>query len=65
MGDTLSLSSLLGLSKEAAIDIIHNHGMKSRVTSEDGKPLIGTRDYRLDRVNLNIEQGKVTKASIG
>lgn len=32
-----------------------------RVRKLDGKPQIGTSDYRTDRLNVEVENGKITK----
>lgn len=56
---------VIGMEKQAAIDLIKARGLKSRIRSEDGKSFIGTCDYRLDRINLHIQDGKVIKASKG
>lgn len=56
---------VIGMEKQAAIDLIHSKGMVSRVRSEDGKSFMGTCDARRDRVNLHVVNGKVEKASIG
>jgi len=56
---------VIGMEKQAAIDLIKSQGLKVRVRSEDGQAFVGTCDYRLDRINLSIENGKVIKASKG
>ncbi len=59
------IPSLKGLTEAEAKVKIEEAGLVARVTSKDGQPLIVTRDYRLDRVNLHIEKEKVTKAYTG
>lgn len=56
---------VIGMEKQAAIDLIKGQGLKCRVRSEDGESFIGTCDYRMDRINLHIEDGKVVKANRG
>lgn len=56
---------VIGMEKQAAIDLIKSQGLKARVRSEDGQSFVGTMDYRLDRINLHIQDGKVVKASKG
>lgn len=56
---------VIGMEKQAAIDFCKTQGVKVRVRSEDGKSFIGTADYRMDRINLHIENGKVVKANRG
>jgi hypothetical protein len=40
-------------------------GWTIRVMSRDGEDLMGTMDYRPDRLNLTVEQGTVTSVDIG
>lgn len=56
---------VIGMEKQAAIDLIKSKGFRVRVRSEDGQAFVGTCDYRTDRFNLNIENGKVTSVSKG
>lgn len=56
---------VIGMEKQAAIDLIKGRGLKARVRSEDGQSFMGTADYRRDRINLHIQDGKVVKASVG
>jgi hypothetical protein len=56
---------LIGLSTEAAIELLKSNGFKARIMEEDGQVFIGTCDYCLDRFNLNIVKGIVIAASKG
>lgn len=56
---------VIGMEKQAAIDLIKGQGLKVRIKSEDGVPFVGTCDYRTDRLNLHITDGKVTSVSKG
>lgn len=49
----------MGMSKLEAIDYIKKSGFKARIVREDGQSFFVTKDYRLDRFNLDIEQEKV------
>lgn len=51
--------------KADAISYIESFKMTYRVIKEDNKKQICTRDYRLDRLNLTIENGKVISATYG
>jgi hypothetical protein len=53
------------LSLERAEEAIRAFGMVSRVVSVDGESMMVTEDYRTDRVNIEITDGLVSKASIG
>ena len=61
----MNVNQLIGLSKKEAIDLIESNGFKYRITREDKNARMGTMDHRLDRVKLQIDSGKVSKASIG
>jgi hypothetical protein len=60
-----NFDSLIGLTEEDAIEILKDEGWRVRITVRDGKYYIVTRDYRLDRVNLQIVDGKVNKIDVG
>ena len=36
-----------------------------RIAQEDGQDFALTRDYRVDRVDLTVNKGVVTKVSVG
>lgn len=58
-------NDVIGMEKQAAIDLIQSKGLRVRVRSEDGQARVGTCDYRPDRLNLHIEKGKVVSVSKG
>lgn len=59
------VSSLEGLTEAEAKAKIEAAGLVARITRKDGELYIVTRDYRLDRINLEIVKEKVTKAYTG
>ena len=61
----LDPSKLIGLFEQEAAFLIKKHGFTYRITKINGKALIATRDYKHDRVNLEFENGKITRASVG
>lgn len=63
--EKLNPNKLLNLYEQEATYLIQKHGLKCRITKRDGKPAPITRDYKHDRINLEIEKGKVVKASVG
>lgn len=65
MAGSTDVGGLVGMTKEAATAKMEGSGFRVRVTSEDGKSFIGTRDFRTDRVNLVVVGGKVVRASVG
>ena len=58
-------SDVIGMEKQAAIDLITEKGFKVRIRSEDGEAFMGTCDFRTDRFNLHIVNGKVASVSKG
>lgn len=56
---------LIGMEKQAALDLCASKGVKCRVESEDGQSFMVTMDYRMDRINLHITAGKVTSVTRG
>jgi hypothetical protein len=56
---------VVGKTVDEAKQLCEQAGFQLRLTMEDGKAYICTRDYRTDRVNVHVENGKVTKATIG
>ena len=59
------LDMLIGLKQSEAEAMIRASGLRIRVVSRDGKHFILKTDYRLDRVNLTVVGGVVTKAMVG
>jgi hypothetical protein len=64
-GPTFATSAPIGLSELEAIKVIESEGFTARVVARDGESLSGTKDYRLDRVNISIENGVVVSAELG
>jgi hypothetical protein len=60
-----SLETLVGQPEATAVELLKNNGWKVRITVRDGEPFIGTCDFRDDRVQLQVRDGKITKISIG
>ncbi len=61
-------AEVIGMTEAEAISIIEivsSEELTYRVTRRDGESYPMTMDYRLDRINLEINNGVVTKASIG
>lgn len=40
-------------------------GISKRITSDEGKGVMGDCSYRLDRINLHVLKGVVTRAYLG
>lgn len=56
---------LVGLSFEDAQDLVLANNLKFRVVKQDGRAAICTRDYNLDRVNVELENGHVIATKRG
>ena len=56
---------IVGLSIDNAIEILNAANAISRISKINGKALVLTRDYKLDRYNLEIEDGMVIAVSFG
>lgn len=56
---------VIGLDKQAAIDLAHSQGYTVRISEENGtsNQLVG--DYSPGRINIAIADGKVIRAVLG
>jgi cyanophycinase-like exopeptidase len=59
------MPDVVGMTENEATAALMAAGFTARVMSVDGKSLVGTADFRTDRANLALRDGKVTKVSIG
>lgn len=54
----------IGLTVDVAMSKIPESDIKTiRATNIDGKPIVGIRDYRKDRLNVHINNGVIVKIS--
>lgn len=60
-----NIQKYIGLTEAKAVVAIQKVGMLARITQRDDKSFIGTCDFRINRVNLVIKEGKVVEANIG
>ncbi len=61
----MEIADVLGVPKADAIKYLESHGWKVRVLREDEKSHMVTKDFRTNRVNLQIDGGVVTEVDIG
>lgn len=61
----LELNELIGLLEKKAINYISSYGYSYRITKRDDKLYPIKMDHCKTRINLQIENGLVTKADIG
>ena len=64
-GDPEKPDSYIGLEEKAAGDMADKAGIKWRIIEVDGKPRPATMDYRPDRLNFAIKDGKVIRVTQG
>jgi len=64
-GKPLPASSYVGLTKKDAIAQAKAHDQPRRIGREDGEQFMLTQDFVPDRVTFEIDNGKVTKATLG
>lgn len=63
---TLKIEDLVGMSERSAVRKIENARYLARTISRDGVPRITPgEDVDMERVNLVVENGDVTKAWLG
>lgn len=55
----VSDAQLIGMEKQAALDLCKAEGVPVRITSEDGRAFMVTDDYVVPRLNLGFVKGKV------
>ena len=58
-------ATLIGMKKKVAISCIQSLSGSHRIAQEDGQSFALTKDYRIDRVDLTLRKGFVTKVSVG
>ena len=56
--------AVLGKAYEEARNLVSESGCEMRLSSRDGESFPMTMDFRGDRVNLDLVDGKVTSASV-
>jgi hypothetical protein len=64
-GSIKLLESLIGLTKEEGRKLCLDNDYKIRVTREDSNNYVITMDLRFDRINLELDNGIITKCDIG
>jgi hypothetical protein len=59
------LEGIIGKSLKEGIELVKSNGFSVRVTREDDERFFVTQDLRFDRINLEIDNEKITSARIG
>jgi len=61
----MNTEEFIGLTLEEALKLASSKKLKFRVVKEDSKVFVGSYDFFTDRVNVEIEKGKIVQAGIG
>lgn len=64
-GSNELLESLIVMDKESGSELCKKKDYKVRIKREDSNNYIITMDLRFDRINLEIDNGIITKCDIG
>ena len=64
-GNELLINSIVGKTIEDAKELAGFNGFAIRTVREDGEQFIVTMDHRMDRINIDVENGIVVAARIG
>jgi hypothetical protein len=59
------IKSIIGKTLNEAKELASFNGYSTRVTREDSINYVVTMDLRFDRINLQLDNGVVTKCNIG
>ena len=62
---TLATEAVIGMTVDEATAWANERGMTVRVVKLDGESLPGTKDYRPERINVEVENGVITAATLG
>lgn len=58
-------NQVIGMDENDAVTLIEDNGLRARVVCRNGKHFGVTMDYRIDRINLTVVDGKITRTQIG
>lgn len=61
----INTKGLIGLDEIQASQLIMVAKGHVNITVKDGIPICENRDFRMDRVNLELRNGRVVKAYVG
>lgn len=61
--ETFNAGAAIGMDEKWAEEFFAQFNYSMRVTRRDGQDCIITRDYRFDRVNVTVREGKVIEIS--
>ena len=58
--DLSQFQGLIGLTPEVAAKVCEANGYRLRVRTRDGQGMVGTADFRQDRINVAVDKGIIT-----
>lgn len=64
-GYQLLLNSIIGKNLSEAKELAGFNGFAIRIVREDGERYMVTMEHRLDRINVELDNGIVTNSNIG
>ena len=59
------VTNVVGKEYQDAMNLCKENKLSLRIRCRDGNVYVGTRDYRLDRVNVTLENNIVKEAYLG
>jgi hypothetical protein len=60
-----ALDTLLGRPEAEVVKQLQDAGWRVRVRVREAESFAGTMDFRMDRVNLHVQNGVITKIYVG
>lgn len=65
MNASMLSEKIIGKTLKEVERICKKNSVKCRISDEDGKPIMGTCDFKPDRLNLSVNKGIVTGSHLG
>ena len=60
-----NINEIIGKTEKEAEEIAKEEGMHLRLMRKDKKSFCGTCDFRTDRINIEVEEDKISDAYVG
>jgi hypothetical protein len=59
------IEEIVGLNLIDGSKIARDNGFKFRIAKTDGKPMLLTRDYNINRINVEVKDNEIIEAYTG
>lgn len=59
------IEEIVGLNLIDGSKIVRDNGFKFRITKTDGKPMVITHDYNINRINVEVRSNEIIDAYTG